>query len=233
VASWDGRNRRGFQRYEVQVEARLAIGGVTLTGTLVDLGRGGALFATNVLVPEGTFGELRLSSRDVGQLVVVSRRHAPDGGEPGLGLRFLTRPPFRIPTGDPALPDGHVADGTPPEGVGSLVDDDWEITEPGLLPPDEDRRRLPRHHVYLEAQLAVGELRVPGVIRDVSNDGIFFETRALLSPGDEVRLVHPHLRLPDRLRVVRLGRSKSGRPGIGLKVLPDPAMADAWPKIPS
>jgi hypothetical protein len=109
-------------------------------------------------------------------------------------------------------------------GERALADQTWAIAEPGATAPREERRVGVRQRVCLEAQLAIAELLVPGIIRDATNHGLFVETSVLVAPGQDVALVHPSLALASAYRVVHHGRV-GGRRGLGLVVVAREAAA--------
>jgi hypothetical protein len=208
----DGDDRRGDRRGDGRVAARLTLGPVTVSGVVVDAGAGGLFFETEVIVPDGAAGELVVHGHERGRDVRVtwSRPQAP-GETPGLGLRLAAGTPA------PELMSPRLAPaGTPPDGENVFIDKNPWLEQGPDAPPFEEKRSAQRQRVTLAAHLALDSLRIPGTIRDVTNDGLFFETTARVAPGQHVLLLHPHLRPAESYVVVREGTS-GGRRGLGLR----------------
>jgi hypothetical protein len=210
MSPWDGANRRGFRRRETRLSARLHLGTVTIAGVLVDLGRGGAFFETDVLVPQGALATLSVLHGRTHYPVRVVWTRAFDHDSPGLGLRFavgVMPPELRDDLDTPAP---RLASGTPPTGY------DLAGAPPvaAVRAPD-DRRGARRQRVMLDAFLALGELRIPGVVRDATQTGLFFETPVRVAVGQRVMVVHPQLH-PARCWVVVRDGWSLGRRGLGL-----------------
>jgi hypothetical protein len=87
-----GRERRKTgARVPVEVEARLELDEITLTGTARDIGLGGVFFATNAPIAPGVCGALaRAGSRETVAVRVSWSRKGGDDGPAGLGLEFAS-----------------------------------------------------------------------------------------------------------------------------------------------
>jgi hypothetical protein len=62
------------------------------------------------------------------------------------------------------------------------------LADPSLM-ASAGRRTLPRVAIHARARIDFGASRIPAQVRDISTDGIKIFTEALLSEGDEVRIV--------------------------------------------
>ena len=91
-----------------------------------------------------------------------------------------------------------------------------------------DKRRKPRQQRRLSCELHVGSKRHTGIVRDVSEVGIYVQTRVKIAPGDPIELVfaasggQPAVRV--QTRAVRLDRlsahfATSGAGGVGLELV--------------
>jgi len=94
-----------------------------------------------------------------------------------------------------------------------------------------EKRRKPRQQRRLACEIWIDGKRNTGFVRDVSEDGLYVQTRARASTGAAVELVfaadggRPELRV--NARVARLHRlsahlATSGAGGIGLEVVKPP-----------
>jgi hypothetical protein len=94
-----------------------------------------------------------------------------------------------------------------------------------------EKRRKPRQPRRLACEIWIDGKRNPGFVRDVSEDGLYVQTRVRAVMGAEVDLVfaadgkRPELRV--RARVARLHRlsahlATSGAGGLGLEVVKPP-----------
>jgi hypothetical protein len=92
-----------------------------------------------------------------------------------------------------------------------------------------EKRRKPRQQRRLGCELWIAGKRHSGFVRDVSEDGLYIQTRARATTGSEVELVfaadgaRPELRV--RARVARLDQlsrhiaASGGAGGLGLEVI--------------
>jgi hypothetical protein len=88
-----GERRRTGARVPVEVDARLQLDEVVVTGTARDIGLGGVFFATSAPIAPGVSGSLaRQGSRDAVRVRVSWARPAGPGVAPGLGLEFESNP---------------------------------------------------------------------------------------------------------------------------------------------
>ena len=94
-----------------------------------------------------------------------------------------------------------------------------------------DKRRKPRQQRRLSCELWIAGKRHSGIVRDVSELGLYVQTRVRAAAGDELELVFPaegeRAELRVRARVVRLDRltahfATSGAGGLGLEVVRPP-----------
>ena len=94
-----------------------------------------------------------------------------------------------------------------------------------------EKRRRPRQNRRLSCELWVAGKRHSGIVRDVSEQGIYVQTRVRGSVGDEIELVVPADGARAELRVVarvaRLDRlsahfATQGAGGLGLEVFEPP-----------
>ncbi len=94
-----------------------------------------------------------------------------------------------------------------------------------------EKRRKPRQQRRLSCELWIAGKRHSGIVRDVSELGLYVQTRVRAAGGDEIELVFPaegkRPELRARARVVRLDRlsahfATSGAGGLGLEVLKPP-----------
>jgi len=91
-----------------------------------------------------------------------------------------------------------------------------------------EKRRKPRQQRRLSCELWIAGKRHTGIVRDVSEQGLYVQTRVRAATGDELELVfaaegeRPELRV--NARVARLDRltahfATSGAGGLGLEVI--------------
>ena len=94
-----------------------------------------------------------------------------------------------------------------------------------------DKRRKPRQQRRLACEIWIEGKRNTGFVRDVSEDGLYVQTRARAATGAEVELVFAaegrRSELRVRARVARLHRlsahlATSGAGGLGLEVVKPP-----------
>jgi len=94
-----------------------------------------------------------------------------------------------------------------------------------------EKRRKPRQQRRLSCELWIAGKRHSGILRDVSELGLYVQTRARAATGDEIELVFPAERqraeLRVRARVARLDRiaahfATSNAAGLGLEVVRPP-----------
>ena len=94
-----------------------------------------------------------------------------------------------------------------------------------------EKRRKPRHQRRLSCEIWIDGKRNTGFVRDVSEDGLYVQTRGRAATGAEVELVFAaegnRAELRVHARVVRLHRlsahlATSGAGGIGLSVVKPP-----------
>ena len=94
-----------------------------------------------------------------------------------------------------------------------------------------EKRRKPRQPRRLSCEIWIGGKRHTGFVKDVSEDGIYVQTRLRAATGSELELVfaaegaRPELRV--RARVARMHRlsahlATSGAGGLGLAVVQPP-----------
>jgi hypothetical protein len=101
--------------------------------------------------------------------------------------------------------------------------------------PFVDKRRKPRQQRRLSCELWIAGKRHIGIVRDVSELGLYVQTRVRAATGDKIEMVFPAERARAELcvtaRVVRLDRmaahfATSGAGGLGLEVdNPPPTLA--------
>lgn len=91
-----------------------------------------------------------------------------------------------------------------------------------------EKRRRPRQQRRLSCELRIDGKRHTGILRDVSEVGLYVQTRAKVAPGGELELVFAPERERPEVRVVarvaRLDRltahfATSGTGGLGLEVI--------------
>lgn len=94
-----------------------------------------------------------------------------------------------------------------------------------------EKRRKPRQQRRLSCELWIAGKRHSGIVRDVSEQGLYVQTRVRSATGDELELVFPaegeRAELRVNARVVRLDRlsahfATSGAGGLGLEVVRPP-----------
>ena len=94
-----------------------------------------------------------------------------------------------------------------------------------------EKRRKPRQQKRLSCELWIAGKRHSGFVRDVSEQGLYIQTRVRAATGDEVGLVFPPERdrpeLRVQARVARLDRvaahfATSATGGLGLEVVRPP-----------
>jgi hypothetical protein len=95
-----------------------------------------------------------------------------------------------------------------------------------------EKRRQPRQQRRLSCELWIAGKRHSGIVRDVSEVGIYVQTRVRAAAGDELELVFPaegdRPELRASARVARLDRltahfATSGAGGLGLEVIESPS----------
>ena len=95
-----------------------------------------------------------------------------------------------------------------------------------------EKRRKPRLQRRLTCELWIGSKRHSAILRDVSDLGLYVQTRVRAASGDEMELVFPaegpRAELRVNARVVRLDRlsahfATSGAGGLGLEVIHAPS----------
>ena len=99
------------------------------------------------------------------------------------------------------------------------------------MPVAVDKRRKPRQRRSLSCEIWIDGKRQSGLVRDVSEYGIYVQTRARATTNTELELVFPAERdraeLRVRARVARLHRlsahlATQGAGGLGLEVIRPP-----------
>jgi hypothetical protein len=94
-----------------------------------------------------------------------------------------------------------------------------------------DKRRKPRQQRRLSCELWIAGKRHTGIVRDVSEVGLYVQTRVRAAGGDEIEVVFPaegeRAELRVNARVARLDRlsahfATSGAGGLGLEVVRPP-----------
>jgi hypothetical protein len=95
-----------------------------------------------------------------------------------------------------------------------------------------EKRRKPRQQRRLTCELWIGSKRHSAIVRDVSELGLYVQTRVRAASGDEMEIVFPpegqRAELRVSARVVRLHRlsahfATSGAGGLGLEVIRAPS----------
>src|SRR5262245_5860843 len=94
-----------------------------------------------------------------------------------------------------------------------------------------DKRRTPRQQRRLSCELWIAGKRHSGIVKDVSEFGLYIQTRARAVPGDGIELVFPadkeRAELRVNARVARLDRisahfATSNAGGLGLALIRPP-----------